>query len=256
MKIKIPALVAGLALGGTLALAATGVASANPTPNGPAGRGVCATQARAATASQSVDSLKTFGDCEISRRLTTLSNLSNRVSSSRVLTGSDKAALSSEISATVSGLNSLKATIDSDTTIAQLRADITKIATEYRVYLLVVPQASLVGAADGVLAAQPHFAQISSDLAARIAAAQAAGKDVAAAQAALDAMSAQVSNAVALATGLPAKLLPLTPADYNSGSARPILTGARTDLGKARVDLRSAVADAQACRNALRALGY
>jgi hypothetical protein len=256
MKLRIPALVASLALGGTLALAATGVASANPTPNGPAGRGVCAAQARSATASQSIDSLKAFGDCEISRRLTTLSKLSSRVSSSNVLTSSDKAALSSEISAAVSGLNSLKATIDSDSTVADLRSDVTKIATQFRVYLLVVPQVNLVAAADGVLAAQPHFASIGTDLAARIAAAQAAGKDVTAAQAALDAMNTQVANAVSLATGLPAKLLPLTPADYNAGSAGPVIRSARTALGQARVDLRAAVAAAQTCRTALRAIGY
>jgi len=255
MKIKIPALVAGLALGGTLALAATGVASANPTPNGPAGKGVCAVQAKTATSSPSLDALKAFGDCEIGRRLTTLNTQASRVSSSKVLTASDKTALSNEISSTVSGLNSLKATIDADTTLATLRSDVTKIATEFRVYLLVVPQINLVAASDAVAAIQPHFATISTDLAARIAAAQTAGKDVTAAQAALDAMNAKVSAAAGLANGLPAKLLPLTPADYNAGTAGPVLNSARSNLGQARLDLRAAVTDAETCRAALRAIG-
>jgi hypothetical protein len=256
MKIKIPALVAGLALGGTLALAATGVAFANPSLNGPAGKGVCATQARAANASPTLDSLKAFGDCEIARRLTTLTNLTSRVSGSKVLTASDKTALSNEISATVSGLNSLKATIDADTTLTALRADVAKIATEFRVYVLVGPQVNLVNAADGVLAAQARLGQVGTDLSARIAKAQAAGKDVGAAQTALDAMNGKVSAAVSLATGLPGQLLPLTPASYNAGTAGPILKDARSKLGQARLDLRAAVANARACRAALRALGY
>jgi len=63
-------------------------------------------------------------------------------------------------------------------------------------------------------------------------------------------MNASVTAAVGLASPLSAQLLPLTPAQYNVGTAGPILT-ARTALGQARDDLRSALADAKACRDAL-----
>ncbi len=254
MRTRIAAFVGAFALAGSLVFAAAGTAAAVGPAAGPAGRGVCATQATAAFKTPTVDTLRAFGDCEIGRRMTTLTNLTSRISSSKVLTSSDASALSAEISSTSAGLTSLKATIDSETDLAALKADVTRIATEFRVYLLVVPQVNLVSAADGVFAAQARFATINTNLSARIARVKAAGKDTSAAQAALDAMNAQVANAVALATGLPARLLPLTPAEYNAGTAGPVITSARTALGQARSDLKAALVDAKNCRAALKAL--
>ena len=253
MKTRIPALFAGLVLGGSLLLVSSGaVAAVTPPGPGPAGKGVCAVEATAARAGATVETLRAFGNCEINRRLATLNDLSARVSSSKVLTGSDAAALTVEIGSTRAGLTSLKATIDAETSIPALKVDIVKIATDYRVYLLVVPQVNLVSGSDAVLASQARFATLNTNLTARIAAAKAKGKDVTAAQADLDKMNAAVTAAVGLASPLPAALLPLTPAQYNGGTAGPILANARTALGKARDDLKAAVADAKACRDALK----
>jgi hypothetical protein len=242
----------GLALGGALVLSSVGVVAAVTPPVGPAGNGVCAPQATAMKTGATVETLRAFGDCEINRRFTTLDTLAAKITASKVLTTSDAASLKTEIASTKTGLTSLKATIDSETSVPALRVDIPKIAAEYRVYLLVAPQVNLVSAADGVLAAQTRFADVNTRLAARIAAAKAAGKDTTAAQTALNAMNAAVTNAVGLAQPLPAKLLPLIPAQYNAGTAGPILTSARTALGQARDQLKAAVASAKACRDALK----
>ena len=255
MKARVSTLVAGLAIAGALTIVGAGTAAA-VTSAGPAGNGVCATQATASRKTATAETLRAFGDCEIARRLTTLTTLSSKVSAATVLTASDKSALSAIFSSTTSGLNDLKATIDAETSLPALRTDITKIATEFRVYLVVAPQTHLTIAADGVLASQSRFTQINTNLAARIAKAQAAGKDVTAAQADLDAMNKHEADAVALATGLPAKLLALTPAQYNAGTAGPVIASARTSLTTARNDLKSAVASAQACRAALKTLGF
>ncbi len=252
MKSRLTALVGGLALGTSLLFVSAGVVTAAPPVTGPSGNGVCATEAAAAHANGTVDALRAFGDCEINRRFTTLTNLSSKISTSKVMTSSDAAALNAEIASTTSGLTSLKATIDAETAIPALRLDIVEIATNFRVYLLVAPQVNLVNASDAVLAAQSKFATVNTNLTARIAAAKAAGKDTSAAQADLDAMNASVTAAVGLATPLPAQLLPLTPAQYNGGTAGPVLNSARTALVQARNDLKSAIADAMACRNALK----
>ena len=252
MKTRIPALLAGLALGGALLLSTVGVAAAVTPPVGPAGKGVCATQAVAMKTGATVETARAFGDCEISRRFAALEALSAKVSASKVLSTADAAALQSEIASTRTGLTSLKASIDSETSLPALKVDIAKIAADYRVYLLVAPQVNLVSAADGVLAAQTRFADVNTKLAARIAAAKAAGKNTAAAQTALNAMNTAVANAVGLAQPLPAKLLPLTPAQYNSGTAGPIVTSARAALGHARDQLKAAMASAKACRDALK----
>jgi hypothetical protein len=110
---------------------------------------------------------------------------------------------------------------------------------------------NLVSGADRVVASQSVFAKIDTNLAARIATAKAAGKDTTAAQSDLDAMNAAVAKAVGLATPLPATLLPLTPAQYNAGTAGPVLNSARAALVQARDLLKSAVQDAKACRAAL-----
>ena len=252
MKLSFPALMAGLLLGTSILLVSTGAVAAVTTPSGPSGKGVCATEATTVKAGASVEDLRAFGDCEISRRFTTLTALGARVSGSKVLTSSDAAALTAEIGSTTSGLTSLKATIDAETSIPALKVDIAKIAADYRVYLLVVPKVNLVSGADTVLAAQAKFATINTNLTARIGAAKAKGKDVTAAQADLNAMNTSVTAAVGLATPLPAALLPLTPAQYNGGTAGPILTNARTALSQARDDLKSAIASAKACRDALK----
>ncbi len=252
MKTRIPSLLAGLALGGALLLSSVGAAAAVTPPAGPLGKDVCAAPAAAMKAGATVETARAFGDCEIGRRMTTLTALSTNVSASKVLSSSDAAALQSEVASTRTGLTNLKATIDAETDRTALKADNAKIATDYRVYLLVAPQIHLVSAADGVLATQTKFSTVNTNLTKRIAAAKAAGKNTTTAQTALNAMNAAVVNAVGLAQPLPAKLLPLTPAQYNSGTAGPILTSARAALGQARDQLKAAMASAKACREALK----
>jgi hypothetical protein len=140
MKIRIPRLIAGLAIGGVLTLSSVAVVTAaSPLiPGGPAGRGVCATEFTALKPPVTVDALRAFGNCEIQRRFTTLTALSTRITSSTTLTSSDAAALTAEIGSTRTGLTDLKATIDTETSIPALKAEIARIATDFRVYLLVV----------------------------------------------------------------------------------------------------------------------
>ena len=256
MKIPARSILAGLAAAAILTVSSAAiVTAASPAvAGGPGGKGVCATAADAVKASRSVDTLRAFGNCEVARRFTTLDSVASHVSGSKVLTSSDSAALSSEIASTRSGLTSLKAQIDAETSLAALKTEVRKIATDYRVYLLVVPQVHLTNASDAVLAAQTKFAAVNTNLAARIATAKAAGKNTTAAQVDLDTMNAAVAAAAGLASPLPAQLLPLTPAEYNAGTAGPVLAAARTAIVAARNDLKSAVADAKACRAALKAL--
>jgi len=214
-----------------------------PVSGGPAGAGVCAAQASSARTTATVASLRAFGDCEIQRRLVTLTKLTSAVSAAKGLTTSDAAALNSKIAAATSGLNALKTAIDSQTTLPALKLHVVQIVTKARVYQLMGPQVRLTDAADIVIALKPHFAGISAALAGRIATAQAKGKDVSAAQAALDAMNAAVANAASLAAPLPAKLLALTAADFQSTAGPAALLSARTNILKARDYLKAAAID-------------
>jgi hypothetical protein len=239
------AAVVGVAIAITTVGAAFAAATAAaPVAGGPAGASVCSTTATAARSAATAASLKAFADCEIGRRLTTLGQLSSAVGAAKSLTSSDASSLSSIISGDKTALTALKTSVDGASTAAGLRLAIVQIVSKYRIYELVVPQVNLTIAADTALAIKPHFDQISTDLAARIATAQGKGKDVTAAQADLSAMNTSVVNAVALASPIPAALLAMTPAGYGSGSAAT-LQGYRTALGQARDDLKSATQDAR-----------
>lgn len=218
-----------------------GAVSSAPVSGGPLGAGTCAAQALAARTHGTVPALRSFGDCEIGRRQTTLADLTSVVNGSQALTTAERAALTAEIGADSSGLAGLKTAIDGQTRLPALKLEIVQIASKYRVYLLVAPQVYLVDAAEDVLALQPSFTQTATVLAGRIATAEADGKDVTAAQAALASMNAEVAAAMALASPLPGKLLPLTAAQWNAGTAGPVITAARAALVSARGHLQAAV---------------
>jgi len=253
MKKRISTVAAALALAGSMMLVSTGTVGAATTIGGPpAGTGACAVLGPAAKgAGATAGAIRKFADCEIQRRMTTLTALSTAVNGLRTLNASHVAALASEIAGEKSGLATLKAKIDGEASLLGLEADLVRIVTEFRVYVLVVPQVNLTVAADVVVAAQSRLAAISTQLAARIAQAKAAGSDTMQAQADLDAMNAAVAAAVKLASPVPGQLVPLTAADYNSGTAGPAIVAARAALVGARDDLRNAAADARACLQAL-----
>ncbi len=171
------------------------------------------------------------------------------------LTDADRAALQSQLAADTSGLTTLRAQVDGETDVTTLRADLKTIVTDFRVYVLMVPKTAEVITADTELAAVTRLGTVESRLQARIAADSAAGKDIAQAQSDLDELQAKVLGVSPLVQGIPASVLPLTPAQYNAGTARPILASSRTSLRTGRGLLAGARADAAACRAALVALG-
>ena len=162
------------AVAATAVLAGAGAvvysAAPNPVAGGPAGAGLCSGQASTARAAATVADLRAFGACEIGRRITTLGQLSSVVAAAKGLTSSDAATLSGYIGASRSGLTRLKATLDADTRLPAVRADILRIVAGYRVYVLLGPQVRLTIAADTELALKPHFDQMAATLAGRISA--------------------------------------------------------------------------------------
>jgi len=197
------------------------------------------------------DILRAAGDCEINRRFVTLDGLTYLVNHSDVLTADHKTDLLTGGGVNPasfvwehSGLATLKASIDADTTIASLRTDIAKIAPDYRVYLLVVPKTHIVAAADGSAKVAAKFGALETELQNLINLAKADGKDVTAAQAKLDDLNAKVGQANGLIAPVAGTVLPLSPADWNSGAAKPVFQAARTSLHQARTLLVDARKDA------------
>jgi hypothetical protein len=257
MKLALPGTLASLAIGGLLVIGSAAPAfAAQPSPLTPevatgSGARACSAQ-RAAAKDNSVAHLQALGDCEINRRLVTITTLQDHVSNPNGLTDGDRSALQGLLAADTTGLTALKAKIDSEADVTTLRADIGTIVTDYRIYLLMVPMTAEVISADNEAAAVGRLTTVAGKLQDRI---DAAIGDVSQAQADLDNMTASLGqvNTSTLA-GISAQLLALTPAGYNAGTAGPVLKADHTTLQGIRTSLNAARADAVACRAALRAL--
>ena len=261
MRLAARGALASIVIGGLLVIGsvaptyAVGATSPLVPEAGTAAAARSCTDETAAARDRSVASLRALGDCEIDRRLDTITKLQSRVTDAAALAAGDRAALLSQLTADTSGLTALRAVIDGETNIDALRADLKKIATDFRIYLLQVPKVAGVIAADNELAAVGRLGTRSTKLQARVDTDKAAGKDVTGAQSDLDAMNAKVAQVSSLVAGVPAALLPLTPAEYNAGTAKPVLLSSRTSLQSGRGLLAGARADALACVAALKALG-
>ena len=260
MKLAIRGTLAAIVVGGLLAAGSVAptyaVQAASPLApevNSAVGTRPCLAESTAAK-DNGVGNLRTLGDCEIDRRLDTITKLQARVGDAAGLTAADRSALQSQLSADTSGLKALRAQIDAESNVDALRADLKKIVADFRIYLLMAPKAGDVIAADTELAAVARLGTQGTKLKARIDADKAAGKDVTQAQSDLDAMNAKVAQVSPVVQGIPAAVLPLTPAQYNAGAAKPILVSSRTSLQAGRGLLAGARADARACVAALKAL--
>lgn len=252
--------IVSLGLAGLLlvATAAPALAASDPArdPGGDAQlrHGRCADEWRAFATDPTIAEGKALGACEIDRRIEDLGKVHDRVIASKVMTDSHQATSLRIIDRTTAGLRDLRAEIQGDTTMASLMEDLRRIAPEFRVYLVVIPQIHLTNAADAVGVIGGHFDRFAERASGYIELAKAAGHDTSVAEAALASMNAHVAAAEALVDGLAATVLELTPADWNDGSAKPILEKAREDLRAARDELRAARSDAMAVIEALRAL--
>jgi len=257
MRLTLRATAGTLAAAGLLVTLAAGTVSAvapSPLPAEPPTDSARCVQPAQGEGVDSVGNLRRFGDCEVDRRLALLDRLASNLAGSTALTDTHRAALAAEITATTAGLTALRSTIDHETDVDALRADVKRIATDYRVYLLVAPKARLVVVADRLASGYDRFDTVEQRLADAIATAKAAGKDVATAQAAYDAMTASVDQAEGLLGPVAATILPLTPADWNAGTAKPALDSARSTLRQVGRLFAGARADARTCARALRAL--
>ena len=209
------------------------------------GRLRCAEAWRAAKGEPTVAHWKAVGLCEVDRRLATIDRLRSAVETARALTDEHAAALVRILDRSAEGLRALRAEIEADTTLAELHEDIRSIYADFRIYVLVVRQVWLVTGADGVAAGGAALNETAADLAVLVAEAEAAGKDVTQATAHLAAMEAAIEEALTGVAGVADDVLPLTPADWNAGTAGPVLREARQAIVDARANLRTALAEAR-----------
>jgi hypothetical protein len=249
LKTSQAALAATILVSGTMLLGGIASAATSVTANASASSGSSKTSTATANQQQRVQNIITKGNEEIERRLTTLGTLNTKITAATHLNSSDKATLSSEVSTTISGLTSLKATLDADTTVSSAHTDAESIYTEYRVYALVAPKVGLIKVADDQQVVQGMLTTMSGKLQTRITAEQQAGKSVTTLQSELTDMDNQIAAASTISKGIESSVITLQPSDYNSNHA--VLSGDNTQLKTAHSDDQNALTDAHEIASAL-----
>lgn len=196
--------------------------------------------------------IKTKGDQEIARRITSLNQAAEKINSMPHLSATDKSYLSSQVSDEITSLNSLKSKLDADTTLTDAITDAKSIVSGYRVYALILPKVWLVRTADDQLAVEAKLSDMATKLQTRLDQASAAGKNVTPLSNTLADMKSQISAANSISSSIEQKVLNLQPTDYDSDHS--VLSGDKSQLQTARQDNQKAVTDAKSIVSSLKQL--
>lgn len=104
---------------------------------------------------------------EIARRVAALQALIERINNIHI-SDADKAALQVTMQGQIADLTDLKTAIASTTSTTTLKTAVQSITKSYRIYMLVIPQATIIAAADRVNQIVSQLQQLATKLAARI----------------------------------------------------------------------------------------
>ena len=188
------------------------------------------------------------GSTETTARIDSLNKLLSRVSSMKNLSSSEIASFTAEIQTEVSDMTSLETKIQSDNSTTSLRADLQTIAPDYRIYMLIDPQISLLSAVDRVNTLVSSLQTIQTKIQARVSAdASLSGNTTITAD--MSDMTAKLSDATTQATAAQAEISGLQPDQGNQTTMQSntaALKDARSKIQTAQNDLASARKDAGA----------
>lgn len=191
------------------------------------------------TSRQSIEQIKERAQAAIDRRLDTLDRLTDRIDSAQHMSDSHKATLTGDYRAAANGLTGLGVEIAAATTAEELRVLVPLIATDYRVYLVIVPKSLEVAASDRIGVAVDRLTNAADRLEDAIDRAEDAGID--ATQAGRWLISARDEIAEAKRTGVPVAddVIGLDASDWEE-PAKSMLQEGKRRLDNARVDVRQA----------------
>lgn len=185
---------------------------------------------------------------EIDRRLEGLNKLIDRIMNAKRIDSDDKSSLSATITAQINALTALKAKIDADTSTTTLKEDVQSITKSYRIFALVMPQASIMASADRVKYVADQLSTLSAKLKTRLDALTAGGTDVSASVTLLADMNAKIASAKTQAQAAIDSIVNLKPDNGDKTimeSNLAALKAAREKVRAAQADLKTAREDAR-----------
>jgi hypothetical protein len=195
------------------------------------------------TAPTRLDDLKAQADAKIKERLTVLDKLDGAVAAAKADCGHN-VELRSQLGADKTGLTALDATIQAESDRTKARAEFKQIFTDYRVYWLETPKTREVLGCDRITKAASALTALHAKIQGRADEAKANGKDTAAAQAALDDMTAKIAAATTAANHADDTVIAL----HADKGDRTVLESNNAALRTGRQDLRTALANLKTAR--------
>lgn len=203
---------------------------------------------RQAALQQRMQNLQGRGGKEIQNRIDALNKLLTRIQSMKNLSDSEKAAFSSTLQTSITSMTALESKIQSDTSTTTLRADLQTIAPDYRIYMLVMPQLSILSAVDRVNTLVTTLQTTESKIQTRVSADASLSSNTTISSDISD-MTAKLSDASSQASAAQTEIVGLAPDQGNTTvmqSNTAALKDARSKIQTATKDLQSARADAGA----------
>ena len=185
---------------------------------------------------------------EISRRVSALQALANRVTAMAKLSSDQKQGLSSTIQSQIQAMQSLQSQIQTDAgNLTALKADVQSIAKTYRIYMLVIPQGAIEAAADRAMDVASTLQTLAAKLQTRIAGLPASSANLTDVQNALMDMNAKISDANVQAQAAVSEVSGLKPDNGDQAQMQTntaALKDARSKIQAVQKDLVAARQDA------------
>jgi hypothetical protein len=204
--------------------------------------------AYAATHTTALATAQKLATTRIEGRLNTLHALSLAVEDSKYLTSTEKATLGKQITSDISGLTALNSDVADATTAPAVRTDEVAMVDNYRVYLLMAPQARLTEAlaaeSDAAATLQKTYVALSDLLTKQ------SGSGTTKQKSELAGLQSQITAAQAAIGNEVASVLAIQPGP-NATAIDSALAPAKSAVKTAHADLLKARSDAKALRASL-----
>ena len=185
----------------------------------------------------------TNGGKEIQNRIDALNKLLLRIQGMKNLSVTQKASFATTIQTSVTNMTNLLTKIQSDTSTTTLKADLQSIAPDYRIYMLVMPQISILSATDRVNTLVTSFQTIQTKIQARLATDATANANTSV-QSALTDITAKLTDATTQSTAASNEVSGLIP----DNGVKTVQTSNTAALKDAQSKIKAANKDLQAAR--------
>lgn len=178
--------------------------------------------------------LHTNCDNQINQRLTDLNNALTRINGLVKLSADQKSQFAGEIQTDIAGLTALKTKCDADTDLTTLKADDKLIFTQYRVYVVFLPQMHLLAASDTMTVTSSQLSDLATKLQSRIQEVN----NPANLTSLLTDMKSKITDSQTQYQTVESQILPLTPNSFNTDP-----NGTKTTEQTARSEIKTGVSD-------------